>query len=74
MAVNRTVNPPLYPDCFLRYVEESGRVRTTQTRKALQSHLGRLQRQRPAARVRDFCAADRRSSLSSLGLLSLDWW
>lgn len=56
--VSRTLNIPLYPDAFKRYLDESGRIRTEQSRKALKSHLSRLQRGHPAKRVRDFRAAD----------------
>jgi integrase len=56
--INRTLNVPLYPDVFNRYVSESGRVRTVQTKKSLRSHVNRLQSMHPGKKARDFRSAD----------------
>jgi integrase len=52
------INLPLYPDCFERFCDESGRVRTPSTREAMLIHLRALQNRHPGKRSRDFTPAD----------------
>lgn len=55
---NLYLNLPLYPDCYLKFIQESGRARTQSTRDALKVHCAALQRLHPAKRVRNFKIAD----------------
>lgn len=62
---NLYLNLSLYPDCYLRYVEESGRARTKSTRDALKVHVTALQRTHPGKKVRNFTATDLAAYCSS---------
>jgi integrase len=54
----RHVNLPLYPDCFLQFCEESGRVRTKATKEAFMVQMRALHHRHPGKKVRDFTAQD----------------
>lgn len=55
---NLYLNYPLFPDCYLKFIASSGRVRTKSTENAYKIQVRGLQQAFPSKKVRNFTAID----------------